>query len=182
MPKGTEVLKVFDFLEIDIRPSGSGKSGKWPLLFFTFAWNSMVIGFMLLMIASGMLAMLLFLLIFAFAGLYMAWQTLRMFFNHKKVVISEDFLSTEVRPFKIGKGKQDFSIDEIDQLYVSKYFTGTTINEKRIMAYSLSAILKDKRSVRIISNSNLETALYLEQEVERFLDITDKPVHGEILK
>lgn len=182
MPEGTEVLKVFDFLEIDMRPAASEKSGKWPLLFFTIVWNSMVLGFMLLMIVAGILPMLLFLSIFAFAGLLMAWQTLGMFFNHKKVVISEDVFSTEIRPFKIGKGRQEFSVDEIDQLYVSKYFTGTTINEKRMMAYSLSAILKDKRSVRIISNSNLETALYLEQEIERFLDITDKPVQGEILK
>ena len=182
MPEGTEVLKVFDFLEIDMRPAASEKSGKWPLLFFTIVWNSMVLGFMLLMIVAEILPMLLFLSIFAFAGLFMAWHTLGMFFNHKKVVISEDVFSTEIRPFKIGKGRQEFSVDEIDQLYVSKYFTGTTINEKRIMAYSLSAILKDKRSVRIISNSNLETALYLEQEIERFLDITDKPVQGEILK
>lgn len=72
MPRGTEVLKVFDFLEIDMRPSATEQTGKWPLLFFTILWNALVIGFMLLMIASGILPMLLFLSIFAFAGLLMA--------------------------------------------------------------------------------------------------------------
>lgn len=182
MPKGTELLKVFDFLEIDMRPSAAEQTGKWPLLFFTILWNSLVIGFMLLMISSGVFPMLLFLSIFALAGLYMAWQTMGMFFNRRKVVINNDVLTSEIKPFKIGSGRQEFKTSEIEQLYVSKYFTGTTINEKRLMAYSLSAILKDKRSVRIISNSNLETALYLEQEIERFLDIEDKPVTGEILK
>ena len=105
-----------------------------------------------------------------------------MFFNRRKVVIDNDVLTSEIKPFKIDSGRQEFKTSEIEQLYVSKYFTGTTINEKRLMAYSLSAILKDKRSVRIISNSNLETALYLEQEIERFLDIEDKTVTGEILK
>jgi hypothetical protein len=43
-------------------------------------------------------------------------------------------------------------------------------------------ILKSGKKVRIIKNCNKETALYLEQELERYLKIKDQPVQGEILE
>jgi len=140
MPPGTEVLKLQEFLEIDLGRKSKNGQAKWIQMFFALSWNAITTGILVFAISTMQLWLILFTITFMSAGLMLLLQT-----------------------------------------SVNKYFTGTVINGKRIMSYSLSAITKDNVSIRLVDESNLDTVLYLEQEIERFLDITDRPVKNEIL-
>jgi Fe-S cluster biosynthesis and repair protein YggX len=49
-------------------------------------------------------------------------------------------------------------------------------------AYGLYAIMHNGKKVKLLDQMNLETQLYLEQEIERFLRIKDKAIRGEVKK
>lgn len=182
MPKGTEVLKIFDYLEIDLMPKSGEKKGKWVFFILTFLWNIIAFTVLGTSLLSGNFLVVFFLLIFVVIGLVFLGNTLSLFFNRKKIKINQEKMIVEISPFTFGKSKKEYDLKDIRQFYVSKYFTGITINDKPLMAYALSAITQEWKTLKLIDNSNLESVLYLEQELERFLGIKDEKVSGEILE
>ena len=182
MPPGTELLKVLDYLEIDLKPSSRNKKSKRTLLMMTVMWNIFTPIMLIIGMTTGVFVVAIFFMIFQLVGLFLLWKTLGLYFNRQKITIEEQMIRITEKPFKIQAAIKEIKVSDIKQLYVSKYFTGTTVNDQKIMAYSLSAILIDNTSVRLITDSNKESALYLEQEIERFLQIKDEEVFNEILE
>ncbi|MDA9773974.1 hypothetical protein N9B82_03365 [Saprospiraceae bacterium] len=181
MPPGTEVLKLQDFIEIDLGRKSKDSKARSIMTMFTIFWNLIVAGFILGTFITIGFIMLPVLAVFLFVGLYMLLNVVKHYVNRKKLIIEDGKISITEGPIKLFTKNRTIYADQISQLYVNKYFTGTTINDVRVMAHSLSAITKDNVSIRLVDGSNVDTVLYLEQEIERFLDITDRPVHGEIL-
>ena len=181
MPPGTEVLRVFDYMEIDLGRGSKEKEGRIELAIFSVIWNAIAGIIFFGAIGSAAFPFLAIMSVFVIVGIYTLALVLKKYINSKKVFIRNGMITVKEGPIRIGSLHVEIPTEDIEQLYISKYFTGIKLNEKKVMAYSLSAITKDHKSIRLIDGSNLETVQYLEQEVERFLDITDKHVKGEIL-
>ena len=58
----------------------------------------------------------------------------------------------------------------------------STTNGKSNYAFALYAIMKNGKKIKLIKGMNKETQLYLEQELERFLNIEDVHVSGSVSK
>lgn len=68
---------------------------------------------------------------------------------------------------------------EVKQLYVEKYISSRT-NGSPNDAYRVNLILDNQRTVRLIHGlRHPDQARYIEQQVERFLEIEDRPVREE---
>jgi len=83
--------------------------------------------------------------------------------------IKNPFLKDRVIPSK-----------DIKQLYVSRYVSSRT-NGVPNYAYALYAITKNGRRQLLLRGMNKETQLYIEQEIEQFLDIDDERVRDEVV-
>lgn len=183
MPDGLEVLRLNEELEIDVnwRRSAS-KSGTRFLMFFTAVWNLFLLPFVLVGIFAGEFQILLFTSVHLAVGLGLIYYLARIFLNTTKVIVNRSGIQLDTGPLKAPWSKpKRIARSDIRQLYVSKY-TSSTTNGKPNYAYALYAILHNTQKIKLLSQMNLETQLYLEQEIERFLGIQDQYVADEVPK
>jgi hypothetical protein len=180
IPEGMEVLKLRSELDIDLDWSGSmSKKGLGFLAFFALMWNGMLLPFIGGSIMSGTLLPLLFASIHIIVGIGMLAWVLANFINKSKVIVDKNQIEIKHGPIPI-KGYKNRTIpsSDIDQLYVSRYVKSTS-NGAPNHAYALYAILKNGEKITLVQGMNKETQLYLEQEIELFLEIDDRRVRGE---
>lgn len=183
MPEGTDVLKLSNTLDIRLDWLKSHPRGTLGFLtIFTIFWN----GFLAIMIGgiamSGSLGFVAFLSIHLLVGLGLIYYLATIYLNYTDVIVNESHIKINHRPIKnpFVRGKRIES-DDIDQLYVSKYVSSTT-NGNPNYAYALYAILKTNgKKIVLIKGMNRETQLYLEQEIERYLKIKDRPIPDAIV-
>ncbi len=182
MPPGTEVLKLESYLEIDVGLRSKDKRFRRVSAIFSIIWN-LIAGTIMFVSVTGNIPMgMAITSVFLIVGFILFIQTLKLYINKKKVIIENGKIKISEKPINLFTRYLEIPTTKIKQLYTSKYFTGVTVNDQRIMAYSLSAVTDDNKIIRLVKESNIDTVLYLEQEIERFLDIKDEAVYGEILK
>lgn len=182
MPEGTDVLELSESLDIRLDWLKSHPRGTLGFLtFFTALWNGILVMIAGGALFSGAFDMLPFMSIHILVGVGLMYYLSMVYFNYTDIIVTTSYLSINHRPIKnpFKKGKEIRSTD-IDQLYVSKYVSSTT-NGNPNYAYGLYAILKtNKRKILLVKGMNRETQLYLEQEIERYLKIKDRPVADSI--
>jgi len=182
IPEGTEIINLPSSLDIRINWfKSSNRSTLLFLSFFTVMWNIMLMPIAAGMISNGDILSLWPLAFHLAAGLGLAYTTLKVYINYTDIYVTKDSITIGQKPLKtpFSKDKMIPSAD-LTQLYVSKYMTGST-NGKTNYAYGLYAITKTGKKIKLVDRMNKETQLYLEQEIERYLDLEDKPVSGEIV-
>jgi len=183
MPEGTDVLELNDSLDIRLNWLKSHPTGTLVFLtFFAAFWNVIIFFIAGGALASGEFSTLLPMSLHLLVGLGLIYYLASVYLNYTDVIINEEYIEIDHRPIKnpFIRSKRIESND-IDQLYVSKYVASTTNNNPNY-AYILYAILKTNgRKVKLIKGMNKETQLYLEQEIERYLRISDRPVSGAII-
>lgn len=182
MPEGTEVLKLLTSMEIELDWFKSMKRSNIAFeVMFTVLWNTLLFGMMIAMIVGGAGISVLFLTIHLVVGLGLAYRLLGKFINKTLIKINKDRISLEHGPIKqFTKKERLIKSSDIQQLYVSEYFTNVKVNDRPQKAYGLYAILSNNKKIRLINDCNKETALYLEQEIERYLNIEDSEISGEL--
>lgn len=182
MPEGVEVLNLLTSMEIELSWFKSMKRSSIAFeVMFTVLWNVMLFGIIIGMLVSGMGFPLLFLSIHLIVGLGLAYRLFSKFINKTKITINNRGINIEHGPLKSFSRKNlNIKQQDLSQLYVSEYTTNIEINDQPQRAYGLFAILKGDKKIRLIKDCNKETALYLEQEIERHLEIEDYTVRGEI--
>lgn len=181
IPAGTEVLHLPSSLDIRTNWSrNKSKGGMWFLVLFTIMWNMAIWPFAMSNILSGAIISVLPMALHLAAGLGMAYYVLSMFINKTDIYVTDQDITISSSPLK-----NPFTRDEvipakkIKQLYVTRYVSSTT-NGVANYAYALYAISKSNKRIPLIKGMNKETQLYLEQEIENFLEIEDEKVRGEI--
>jgi len=113
-------------------------------------------------------------------GLGLAYYVLSMFVNKTDIYVTDKDITISSTPLKNPFTKDEvIPTKNIKQLYVTRYVSSTT-NGVPNYAYALYAITNSNKRVPLIKGMNKETQLYLEQEIENFLDIEDERVRGEI--
>ena len=182
MPEGTDVLELNDSLDIRLDWLKSHSRGALMFLtLFAIFWNGSIAVAAVAAWGSGAFSSIGFMSIHLLVGLGLMYYLASVYLNYTDVIVNDSFVEINHRPIKnpFVRGKRIES-EEIDQIYVTKYVSSTT-NGNPNYAYALYAILKTNGTkVNLIKGMNRETQLYLEQEIERFLKINDRPVSGAI--
>ncbi len=175
MPKGIEVVTDLGALQITYR----WFSAKYIfMLIFTVFWNGFMLVWHGISLFSGAWMMSAFGLLHTAVGIGIGYYTLAGLLNRTTVWVQGDVLRIDHAPLP-WFGVRQIRASAIDQLYcrekVHRSDNGTSYS------YQVHAALRDGSQEKLLSNlSDPEQALYIEQELERHLRITDRPVRGEL--
>ena len=177
MPHGIEVLKLNNELDIELTWR---RSLNTFLTIFTIFWNSIIFVIAAVVILSGNYSALLFLSIHLSVGIGLLYHTLTKIFNRTNITVNRYRLLIEHRPLKLPfYPDRNIPIGDIEQVFVEKY-TASTNNGQPNYAYSVNTILKGNKRIQLLKGmKHPDQALYIEQEIEHFLQIEDKKVLGE---
>jgi hypothetical protein len=150
------------------------------LAIFAVIWNGMIWTIFVPNFAeagaAGFGIFPLFLLPFILVGIGVAYVALAGFLNTTTIHVDNMTLTVHHHPLPFIN--KTVPTNDIEQLYtkqqISRSKNGTTVS------YQLHIIKYDGKNQRLLQSlDNPEQAIFIEQEVERFLDIEDRPVRGE---
>jgi len=150
-------------------------------LFFTIAWNTFLVFWYSMALGAGAFSILflLFPLIHVAVGLGLIYFTTCQFLNKTNIIIDDNYLTIRHSPVPWWRGNVEIPTENINQLYVkedkSQSKNGTTYS------YSLRAKLNDNTDKEILAVTGVEDTqmLEIEENLERFMGINDRPVKGE---
>jgi hypothetical protein len=150
------------------------------LIFFCLFWDGFLLVWYTIAISQRIWIMALFATLHTAIGLFLTYYTLAGFFNRTQVRVSPSLLAVRHGPVPWWGNKQLDSTG-IAQVYCKEHIRrsrGTTS-----ASYSVHAALHAGGETKLVDDlDNADQALYLEQEVERFLGVKDVPVRGEMVR
>ncbi len=179
MPKGIDVSHVGAGLRITRR---------WyhwilyPLLLFCIVWNGFVINWHASTLSTGLWFFSFFALLHTAVGIGLAYYVVAGFLNTTTLLVDKGVLQVRHRPVPWW-GNKKIQADNIDQIYCKEkkhqQQSGSGVSQTG-SAYEVHAILRHGPKEKLVSGlMESEQALYIEQELERYLGITDRHVRGE---
>jgi len=175
MPKGIRVFRRGDAMRIVLKWFGPTAIF---LAIFCLIWNGFMVVWFGIAITQKQWMMAAFGSIHALVGLGVAYGTLAMFLNSTTITVMNSLIQIAIGPIKVPGNKQ-FKADLLQQLYTKRHVShsknGTSIN------YELRVTTTDGRDEKLMGGFNKqEQALFIEQEIEKFLGIEDRPIRGEV--
>ena len=184
VPDGTDMLKLITKMEISTSWLKSSKKDKIKFDFimaFTFSFISTIA------VTAGILGSSLFVIliasIFMVISVFLTYNFLANLINKTIIKIENKILSITHTPLKLFTQKQhNIPVDQIKQLYVKEYTTNRSVNDVPLKAFGIYLKQSRGEEIKLIDEMNRETSLYLEQEIEEFINIKDKAIEGEIEK
>jgi len=179
-PEGIEMFRLRNELNLDYNWRNT-KSTHWFMVLFTVMWNAMLIPAAVGAILSGQIMALLFMSIHLLVGAGLAANLLSNLINKTSITVDAYNLSIDHKPIKNPfKPSQEIPTSQVSQLYVKRKSSGS-VNGVPTYGYAVIVLLKSGKKVTLIEGmKNSDKALYIEQEIEYFLNIEDRPVHGEV--
>ncbi len=163
-PEGIDLFHYKDDLDITIQQHIQGLDVAGLIFMPTLAFFSFVLHF-----AKGI--PILIPVIFTLGALFFIYRALNYSNNKTYIDINNRSLSIKYRPRHFKKDKT-FDANEIDQLYVRHAVDGSGY-------YSIYMIingLEGQKHEKLITVNTLSKAKYLEQEIERYLNIEHRKV------
>jgi hypothetical protein len=155
------------------------------LTLFAIVWDGFLIfwyvtAFLSFAGGAGELLMLLFPLLHVALGIGLTYYVLTGYLNSTVIDVDFNSITVEHGPLPFWGNKQVVS-KMIAQLYCKRDDTLGNRGFYNANGYAVHAITVDRRNIKLLSGlDNSEQALFIEQEIESFLKIEDKPVKGEI--
>ena len=175
LPRGIQVQELGSTLEITRR---------WfsPvflfLAFFCVMWNGFMLVWHGMALASGAWFMSLFGLLHTAVGVWLLYYTLAGFLNTTTIRVQWDELEVRHGPVP-WPGNKTLSARDLEQFYCQEKINRGKNGVQ--YAYQVLALRKDHvRETLLTGLSDVDQALYIEQELERFLRIEDRPMPGEV--
>lgn len=176
MPKG--VITERDFAELRfIIPWRNTR--RWGFfLLFTIVWNAILTPFIVMSLATGEWRILLFASLHILVGVSFLTYTLGLMLNKTSIVVTSQGVDIKNGPIPIPFNPNRFmAVRDIEQLFVEEYVPSST-NGRPDYTYAITALTTSAERQRLVGGfSQPGHALYLEQEMETFLNIKDKPVY-----
>lgn len=169
------------------RPGGALRvSWRWftPAAFifaaFGLFWSVFICVWIATVLTAGAGAFALFGGIHAIVGAVLVYTAAAMFLNTTSVEASYGSVAVRHGPLP-WPGNLSLPTDGLRQIYGLERLRRSRRNTST--TYDLQAVKADGAAVALIRGlTSAEQALYLEQEIERFLGIKDSPVPGELHK
>jgi hypothetical protein len=154
-----------------------------PLAFFCIAWDSFLCfwyGMALKMLSSGSFAwiMVVFPIAHVAVGVGLTYATLAGFLNTSTLRVDGQYFILHHDPLP-WSGELKLPVSELEQIYCQlKHKSG----ENESTTYTLSAALKDGRKIELLKDlDSPDIGVFMEQQLERWLNIPDRPMVGEAL-
>lgn len=115
--------------------------------------------------------------------LFFLYKVLADLFNFTEFCINRSMVSVKHGPFW-WPGNREVSTRSIDQLYCEEEISTVRVNGHRREKITYTVMLIDAKTrerLKLVSGiAEPEHARFIEQEIERFLGIEDRPVSGEM--
>ena len=182
LPSGVEVKEGTGEMVIRINwwKAGSRAANKFFLI-FTLIWNGFLIPFIFVIIALGEMFILLFLSLHFAVGVGMAYYLVARFFNTTEIRVNRQRITSEYGPVRLPfKAPLDIPSYRIKQLFIKEKEAGR-VNGAPQYSYDLMVIQNPGNEIKLVAGMDRMTQQYLEQEIEKFLDVDDRAVDGETL-
>ena len=113
---------------------------------------------------------------FSLVALYYIYKAFTYSKNKIYIDINKKFLSIKYRPKNLKKDKM-YASDEIDQLYIKPSSDGMGYFTIHMIINGLNG----QKHEKLMTLKTLSKAKYLEQEIERYLNISDREIPEAIL-
>ena len=173
-------------LEIQESASGFTIVRRWfsrkflGLAAFCVFWDGFLIFWYQMAFKSGDSIAIIFPLLHVAVGVGLTYYVLAGFLNKTYIGVSRQLLAIVTSPLPFFNNRT-LNPDDIAQLYskekIARGRDSTTIT------YEVHVVTKSGKDIKLVSGlDESEQALYIEQEIEKYLGITDRPVRGEITR
>ncbi len=177
LPQGIDLRENLDGLEI-VRRWFSIQT--ILLTFFVIFWDGFLIFWYTQAINTSNTMMLVFPLLHVAIGVGLTYYVLAGYINRTYIRVDHSFLSIKHAPLPFPWNKT-VDASDIKQVYskerISRSRRGSSVT------YEVHALTHSGRNLKLLNKlPNSEQALFMEQEIERFLRIQDVPVRGEIAR
>ncbi|MBF0569537.1 MAG: hypothetical protein HQL18_02035 [Candidatus Omnitrophica bacterium] len=149
-----------------------------PLLFFCVFWNGFMAVWFTVAFTHKQYAMAAFGSIHAAVGLGMLYGVLAMFLNKTTIRITYDSVTVRHAPLP-WMGQKTISRAEVKQFYSQEDISQTKNGTSR--SYAVRLLTSNEKVVDLVTGlAGRDEALFIEQQVEKFLGIRDENVSGEL--
>ena len=177
LPAGIESFSFLSELHIEV---SWRKSHSSFLTFFTILWNTLLLPFVIFAVLSGEIIVLLGISVHLLVGVGFLYYTIASFLNTTYIILDHRNLTIEHKPLHMPfYPERTISSRDISQFYVQRYVASTS-NNKPNYAFAVQLQTKEQEEIRIIKGlKKPNQARYIEQELERFLKIDDRPMESE---
>ncbi len=146
---------------------------------FAVFWDTFIIAWFLIALNGGEYGMAAAGSLHALVGLGITYFVLAGYLNTTLVAVNRENLIIYHAPLP-WPGTKTLASSDVTQLYCKSVRSGS---RSRSYSYEVRALLADGRDVKLLSGLTEDVqALFIEQEVERYLKIKDAPVSGELRK
>lgn len=150
----------------------------YALLGFALFWDLFVMAWIGGVISAGAGVMGLFGLLHAAVGAGLTYYCLGGLLNRTTIAVGQGYLNIRSAPLPYLRKNLELPSRELKQLYCEEREhhgkNGTTYS------YAVNAVLRDgRKQPLLVGLDELGQALYLEQQIEKVLNIQDEPVAGE---
>jgi hypothetical protein len=174
LPKSFQMESVGGVLELTRRWR---EPVAYFLLFFAIFWNGFMLNWNRIAFTSGSSSMALFGVLHTGIGLFLIYVVTALFVNRTVIRASREKIEVKIGPLP-WRGNKEMSESEVEQFFckekISKGKNGPTYS------YEVQMVLKGNRRETLVSGmSDADHALFIEQQLERYLGIQDVPVEGE---
>lgn len=179
--EGIEILKTQGVLEIEIQQKARMNLASQVV-------NKLYTNILFFLFCVIILTLFYFVSIFAFALLlfvFLSYILYNQVINkHKKIVVSIESESLKITEsvFDYTISNVEMRLDQPKQFFVRKYDLEYEIQPLSYSYYNLLVMLKNnKRKAIFVDKLKRQSALFLEQEIERYLIIRDKKMPNDII-
>ncbi|HKK75371.1 MAG TPA: hypothetical protein VJ953_09885 [Saprospiraceae bacterium] len=175
LPEGFEVQQQVSSLKIAIKWRKT-KAGIIFFTIFTVFWNLVTLPFVLIALAENEWKVMLMISLHLMVGIGMFFYTLALYLNKTYVDVDTHGLTVVSKPINLPFNKnRHLGSRDLGQLYVEQYVASRT-NNRPNYAFAVRARKKgENKDIRLIKGLKSEDqALYLEHEIEKFLNIENE--------
>ncbi len=179
LPRGFEINFHNDYMQITRTWFSVGKfiSMLIFVLIFNGVWMSN--GFLEILTSDRELLLKLFALVFIIIGAGSVYLSIATFFNKTQILVSLDIIEIKHHPLP-WFGNKRVETSNIKQLFVKEKYRGSSNNNPRL-SYNVLGLTKEDKQFNLITGLEFSNqALYIEQEVEKYLGIENEETEGEL--
>ncbi len=177
----SRAIRIFDDketggFEIHKRDRNAGRNGAMAfLIFFTLVWDGFMVAWFWIAFSTGELGMAAFGSIHGTVGVGLTYWVLSHFLNMTRIAVTQDEITVTTAPIYVHAPRR-FSTEHIDQLYVKQ----TAYEANGNHHYEVMADVLGEGAKKLVGGFvNYTDAVYVEQEIEYYLNIEDMPISGE---
>ena len=152
----------------------------WQIPFltaFAVVWNGFLFSWYTIAGKNGNFALMLFPLLHVAIGIWLVYYVLAGWFNRTHIFVTPDKIEVWHEPIP-WVGNKLINAGSIRQLYTKEQVSRS--RSGKIVKYEVHAITRGRRNVKLVDNlPSSEQGLFIEQEIEKYLNIPNLRVRGE---